>query len=215
MKDVYFISGLGTDQRLLQYLDIPGIKPHYIHWITPEKKESWRSYATRLLEQIDHPHPILVGVSMGGMMAIEINKLIPVEKTILISSSKTYHEVPFYFRFLKIFRVHHWLGYKLLTQLGLIFGDWLFGTRSRAESRLLKEIIRDIDETYFRWAWHKVALWKNEYIPDHVTHIHGNRDHMLPIWFVKADHVIDGGTHLMVLNKAEEISRLLSVIINA
>ncbi len=215
MKDVYFISGLGADQRLLQYLNIPGISAHYIHWITPKKNESWSSYASRLLEQIDKPRPILIGVSMGGMMAIEINKLIPVERTILISSSKTYHEIPFYFRFLKIFKAHRWLSYKLLTRLGLFAGDWLFGTRSRAESRLLKEIIHDIDETFFRWAWHRVALWKNEYIPDNVTHIHGNRDHMLPIWFIRADHIIEGGTHLMVLNQAEELSQLLADIINA
>ena len=209
MKDVYFISGLGADERLLQYLNLPGIRAHYIHWITPEKDESWGAYARRLLEQIHHPHPIVIGISMGGMMAIEISKLIPTEKIILISSAKTSKEIPFYFRLLRFCRMHHWLGYKLLTQLGLWLGDWLFGTRSKAESALLKEIIHDTDETFFRWAWHRVASWNNRHIPPGLVHLHGNKDHMLPIWFIRADRVISGGTHLMVLNRAEELSNLL------
>lgn len=213
MQDVYFISGMGADERLLQYLDIPEIRIHYIHWITPEKNESWNSYTKRLLEQIHHPNPILIGISMGGMIAIEMNKHISVAKTILISSAKTYHEIPFYFRLLKYVKIHHWLGYKLLTKLGLLAGNWLFGTRSKAESKLLKEIIYDIDETYFRWAWHRVACWKNEFIPEKITHIHGNKDHMLPIYNVHADITIKGGTHLMVLNKAEEISAILTKLI--
>ncbi len=213
MKDVYFISGLGADERLLQYIELPGMRIHYIHWLTPKKRESWDSYTLRMLEQVTAPHPILIGMSMGGMIAVEMNKHITVEKTILISSAKTYHEVPFYFRFLRYFKVHHWLGYKLLTQLGLLLGNWLFGTQNKAESQLLKEIIHDIDETYFRWAWHKVACWKNEFIPDNLIHIHGDNDHMLPICFIKADILVGGGTHLMVLNKAEEISAILNELI--
>lgn len=209
MQDVYFISGLGADQRLFQYLELKNIRPHFIHWIAPIKEESWESYAGRLTSQIKTPDPILIGMSMGGMMAIEISKLIPVRKLILLSSAKTRHEIPPYFRLLRIFKGHEWLSYKLLTQLGLIFGGWLFGTTCKAEDRLLKEIIHDTDETFFRWAWQRVVTWKNEFVPENIFHIHGNRDHMLPIRFINADKMISGGTHLMVVNKAEEISLML------
>lgn len=209
MQDVYFISGLGADDRLFQYLDLSSIRPHFIQWITPVKNETWESYAGRLLNQIKIVDPVLVGMSMGGMMAVEISKLIPVRKIILISSAKTKHEIPPYFRFLKIIRGHAWLPYKVLKRLGLIFGGWLFGTTCKAEDHLLKELIHDTDEIFFRWAWQRVATWKNEFVPGNLFHIHGNRDHMLPIRFIKADKVITRGTHLMVVNKAEEISLLL------
>ncbi|HEX5554313.1 MAG TPA: alpha/beta fold hydrolase [Chitinophagaceae bacterium] len=213
MLDVYFISGLGADQRLFQYLDIQGIRPHFVHWITPGKNESWDSYAQRLLDQIKTPDPVLIGMSMGGMMAMEVSKLIPTKKVILLSSAKTYHEIPPYFRLLRIFRGHQWFSYELLTRLGLIFGGWLFGTTCKADEALLKEIIHDTDETFFRWAWQRVASWRSTFQGNHVTHLHGNHDHMLPIRYTRPDYVIEGGTHLMVVNKADEISQLLQELL--
>jgi pimeloyl-ACP methyl ester carboxylesterase len=210
MQDVYFISGLGADRRIFQYLRLKNIRPHYVEWITPEKDESWESYAGRLLVQINEPDPIIIGMSMGGMMAIEINKLIPVKKIILISSAKTCHEIPPYFRLLRIFKGHQWLSYKLLIRLGLIFGPWLFGTTCKADKQLLREIIYDTDETFFRWAWQKVVSWKNTCTSQNITQLHGTSDHMLPIYFVKPDIIIQKGTHLMAINRADEISAIVN-----
>ncbi|MGH2643447.1 MAG: alpha/beta hydrolase [Chitinophagaceae bacterium] len=214
MQDIYFISGLGADQRLFQYLNLSNITPHFIRWITPLKDESWESYANRLLEQIPAKNPVIIGMSMGGMMAIEISKLISTNKIILISSAKSKKEIPPYFRLLRVFQGHKWLPYKFLVRLGLIFGGWLFGTTCKADKQLLNEIIYDTDETLFRWSWHRVAYWKNEFVPDNVFHIHGNHDHMLPVYFIKPNHIIHGGTHLMVINKAEEISEILNKILS-
>lgn len=211
MQDVYFISGLGADQRLFQFLNLSDVRPHYVRWITPEKSESWAHYAHRLLSQIDADEPILVGMSMGGMMAVEIGKIIPTKKIILISSAKTSREIPPYFRLLRVFKGHEWISYRLLTWLGLTFGGWLFGATCHADKQILKEIIHDTDETFFRWAWQRVATWKNSEVPANLLQLHGNRDHMLPILFIKPDIVIPDGTHLMVLNKAEEISSHLQV----
>lgn len=214
MQDIYFISGLGADQRLFQYLRLPNVTPHFVRWVTPFKDESWESYANRLSDQIPGEKPIIIGMSMGGMMAIEISKFIPTEKVILISSAKTKKEIPPYFRLLKIFQGHRWLSYKLLVRLGLLFGGWLFGTTCKADKDLLNEIIHDTDETLFRWSWHRVAHWKNMFIPGNTIHIHGNHDHMLPSQFVRADYIIQRGTHLMVVNKAEEISDILNKILD-
>jgi pimeloyl-ACP methyl ester carboxylesterase len=209
MQDVYFISGLGADHRLFQYLELQDIRPHFVHWITPAKNESWESYAGRLLSQITTPMPILVGMSMGGMMAMEISRLIAVRKIILVSSAKNYREIPPYFRLLRVFKGHEWVSYRLLTRLGLLLGGWLFGTSCKADERLLREIIHDTDETFFRWAWQRVATWRSTYDNGRVVHIHGDRDHMLPIRYSRPDVVIPGGTHLMIVNKAEEISAVL------
>lgn len=214
MQNVYFISGLGADQRLFQYLQIKNIRPCYVRWITPEKNESWEDYARRLLDQIHEPEPVIIGMSMGGMMAVEISKLIPVKKIILISSAKTFHEVPPYFRLLHIFKGHEWLSYKFLVWLGLVLGPWLFGTTCKADRKLLKEIIYDTDETFFRWAWQRVATWKNAHAGQNITQLHGTSDHMLPIYYVKPDIIIQKGTHLMVVNRAEEISALLRQILD-
>ncbi len=94
---VYFISGLGADDRVFRQLNLPGIEPVYLNWITPIKNESIESYAGRMAEKITESNPVIVGLSFGGMIGMEIAKLIPVKKLILISSAKGEKELPPYF----------------------------------------------------------------------------------------------------------------------
>ncbi|HLG39082.1 MAG TPA: hypothetical protein VI461_05410, partial [Chitinophagaceae bacterium] len=68
MKKVYFISGLGGDKRVFSFLDLSFCEPVFIEWIKPLKKESLESYALRLRNQIPEKNPVIVGVSLGGMM---------------------------------------------------------------------------------------------------------------------------------------------------
>ena len=98
MKHIYVISGFGADERVFSKLDFGNNDVHFIQWKIPEKNETIASYAERLREEIDFPNPILIGLSFGGMMAIEIAKLIPVEKVILISSIRDRYELPFFMK---------------------------------------------------------------------------------------------------------------------
>ena len=88
MKNIYFFSGLGADERVFQYVDLSFCNPVFIKWNMPMKDECIENYALRLTEQIIEENPILVGVSFGGMIAVEVAKLIETEKVILISSAK-------------------------------------------------------------------------------------------------------------------------------
>ena len=37
---VYFISGLGADEKAFQLLQLPGVEPVHLNWMPPLKKES-------------------------------------------------------------------------------------------------------------------------------------------------------------------------------
>ena len=53
------------------------------------------SYAKQLVQQIDTTEDvILIGVSFGGMVISEINKLINSKKSIIISSAQNKYEIP-------------------------------------------------------------------------------------------------------------------------
>ncbi|MCP9751582.1 alpha/beta hydrolase, partial [Ferruginibacter sp. HRS2-29] len=88
MKTIYLFSGLGADERVFKYLKFPGHHIVHIKWITALRNEPLAAYAKRLLEQVSTEHPILIGLSFGGIMAIEVSKLIPTEKVIIIASVK-------------------------------------------------------------------------------------------------------------------------------
>lgn len=86
---LYLIGGLGADERVFRYLDIKN-ETQVIKWINPKSKEELKHYANRLLEQINQNEDFgLLGVSFGGIVAIELAKLAHPQKLILISSVET------------------------------------------------------------------------------------------------------------------------------
>ena len=72
--------------------------------------ETLAQYAQRIVQRITAPRPMLVGLSFGGMVAVEIAKILPVEKVILISSAKTRDELPPSYRFLGKLHLHKFLA---------------------------------------------------------------------------------------------------------
>lgn len=213
LKDIYFVSGLGADERVFRLLKFEGYRPVHIRWITPHRGEPIAEYAKRLAAQIKSDSPILVGLSFGGMIAIEIAKQIEVEKVILISSVKDRFEVPLYFRLCRWFPIHRIIPFKSLLWAGYLIAYWLFSIESLDERTLLKAILLDTDAHFLKWALHRVVLWDNETIPERLHHIHGTTDRIFPIRFVHPDFVLERGGHFMIINRAAQISTLLEKII--
>ncbi len=207
-KEIYIFSGLGADERIFQRLDFSPFSPTFIKWMVPCGKETIEEYASRLLYQIKATKPILIGVSFGGIIAIEIAKQIKIEKLILISSAKTREEIPFYYRFAGKLRLHKLLPTRLLKKSNCIT-NWLFGTTSKFDKQLLKQILDDTDPIFLKWAIDKTAQWKNQVQPPVFFHIHGMNDRILPAKFVKNSITIKHCGHFMVLNKSEEVNKLL------
>lgn len=212
-QPIYFVSGLGADERVFQYLSLEGYHPKHVFWVDPEPQEAIASYAKRLTEQIEEEHPILVGLSFGGMIAVEMAKHIAVDKIILISSAKDQSEIPPYIKILRWVPIHQLLPVKLLVWMGFYIARWFFGTESPAESKLLRAILLDTDNRFFRWAVGQIAAWQNTEVPDSLCHIHGTGDRILPLRYVDADIEVPGGSHFMVMNKATELLKLLEKII--
>lgn len=212
MKKVYFISGLGADERVFSFLDLSFCEPVYINWIPPLKKESLESYALRLRKEIPETHPVIVGISFGGMLATEMAKADPDIHAIIIASSKTTKEFPSYLRMAKYFPLYNWMPGKMLKRSAYMV-KWVLGKNQKEQKRIILEIIRDTDIEFVKWAFGAILNWKNEIVPDNIIHIHGTADRLLPYRLVKADHLIEGGPHVLPLDKHEEVSALLKKIL--
>ncbi len=205
---IYIFSGLGTDERVFVNIDLNDFHPTYIKWIVPLPNETIEAYASRLLPQIKHPNPILIGLSFGGMMAIEVSKQIVTEKVIIISSAKTYKEIPLLYRIAGLINIHRWMPVRKLKKLNFIT-SWIFGTQSKAENKLLLQITKDSDPNYVKWAVDKIVKWQNKQIPTNLFHIHGTKDRLLPLRKNQYNKTIEGGGHLMIMNKAKQITEIL------
>jgi pimeloyl-ACP methyl ester carboxylesterase len=211
---IYLISGLGADARVFQKLDLEGYKTKTIEWIAPLKGESLKEYAFRISGQIETNKPILVGVSFGGMLAVEISKIIDCQKVILISSAKRKHEIPLLYRLFGRLRLHRLIPISILKHANVLT-YWLFGMKTKIEKDLLKSILKDTDPVFLKWAMNAIIQWENQEIPEALVHLHGDADRILPVWNIRrADFIISGGGHLMIYSKAEEINQLLKKQIN-
>ncbi|HUZ59622.1 MAG TPA: alpha/beta hydrolase [Hanamia sp.] len=213
MKHIYSISGFGADERVFSKLDFGENEAHFIPWIIPEKNESIASYAKRMQKDILHPNPVLVGLSFGGMMSIEIAKRITVEKVILISSICTSHELPLYMKIagkLRLNRMIPMKPYPILEPLE----NYNLGVKTKEQKILLKEYRKNLNLQYSNWAMNQVVNWKNEWIPPDLVHIHGTKDHIFPIRYIhNPDYIIKGGGHFISMNNSEEMNEILKKIL--
>jgi pimeloyl-ACP methyl ester carboxylesterase len=212
MQKVYFIPGLGADKRAFSFLDVSFCNPVFINWIEPLHHERLEAYAMRLVEQIKEENATIVGLSFGGMLATEMAKRNPNFKVILLSSNKVYTEFPKFLRLGKYLPIYKWVPNKIITTSGVFFSKFL-GSIGSEQKKIQLQIIKDTNPSFTKWAISAIMHWQNITIPKNLIHIHGTADKLLPYNLVKADYTIKGGEHLMVMDKAKEVSVILKSII--
>jgi len=207
--NVYCIPGLGMNALLFKNLELPNCNIIPISWLSPKKNETLPEYAMRLSAQIDTSKPfVLIGVSFGGMCAIEISKKLQPLQTILISSCKVCTEIPTALRILKYIPLHLLLSDVMYMKCTLFILKRLGVTK--ALKKEFNEMLKLPPENYYSRSIDMILNWKNNTIPPRVIHIQGNKDHVL---FYKKnvhyDYTIEDGSHFMIVDKADEINKII------
>ncbi|NBW38191.1 MAG: alpha/beta hydrolase [Cytophagia bacterium] len=211
MREVYLISGLGADKRVFDFVDLSGFRINHIEWIPPLHNESIELYAKRLSEQIKTSKPIIIGVSFGGMMAVEIAKIIDTEEVVLISSAKSKYDIPLYFRIVGQLGINKILPKSFFKSINPMT-YWFFGVKTHQGKDLLKKIINDTDKHFLYWAIDQIVNWRNTTSLSNLTHIHGTDDRILPNR--RCDFKVNNGGHLMIMDQGKEIGNLIRKILN-
>jgi len=214
MKPLYCISGLGADERVFSKLNINGCNLKPVQWLQPQKGETLSSYAKRLCEQIDDTEPNILGLSFGGIMAIEISKLKPVSKIILISSIKTSSELPAWMNFAGKTSAYKLLPSRQISSIKALkalrpIQNYFLGAKTEEEKKIANEYRDHVDPVYLKWAIAQVLTWKNNLIPTNLVHIHGSNDHIFPVKKIKDAHIVQGGGHFMVMDKPQQIATII------
>lgn len=203
---LYLIGGLGADERVFKYLKL-NCANQVIEWIEPTQDEKISSYCKRLLKQIDQREKFgILGVSFGGIIAIELSKLCNPEKVILISSVESDNQLPRKYLIIGKTKILNVVPNFLIKPPKPILG-FLFGARNK---QLLEQIINDTSPTFIRWALNIIINWSNEKNLIKPIRIHGTNDKLIPLKG-KALKIKNGG-HFMIVDNADEISRLVNEV---
>ncbi|MBN9283131.1 MULTISPECIES: alpha/beta hydrolase [Flavobacterium] len=212
---VYFMPGLAANPSIFEHIQLPEdqFEVHLLEWFLPEPKESLQSYAKRMAEKITEAQPVLVGVSFGGILVQEIAKIIPVRRTIIISSVKTKIEFPKRIKLAKTTRAYKLVPTSLFGNIEVL-AKYAFGETAKGRIKLYEKFLSMRDKRYLDWALEQVVTWSRTECDTTVIHIHGDADEVFPIKNIQDAIVIKGGTHVMILNKFRWLnSNLPSLIV--
>lgn len=203
---LYGISGLGADKRVFERLTLE-CEFIPIDWIQPLENESIEDYSKRLSTVIDQENDYgILGVSFGGLIAVEISKVLKPKLTILISSAETRDYLRSIFRGIGKIGITSLLPSRIFDPPRAI-AHFIFGTN---EKDLLNNILNDTDLDFAKWAVNELLNWKNTQRLERVLQISGTNDKLISPKKDKKTHLIKGGEHFMIVDRAEEISQIIN-----
>jgi pimeloyl-ACP methyl ester carboxylesterase len=213
--NIYLVSGLGADEKAFSKLRFGSdCTVRAIHWITPQKEEGIRTYCERLADQIvTSERNVFIGLSFGGLIALELGMFLPCEKLILISSIRKQKDLPVLFRIAGICSLDKLLPMVMLRSHSRLI-DRYFGVRSSQESTFLKNFLKNTSPEFLRWAFDILLRTDFNYPGNNKTvSIHGTGDKLLPYLASEIDYPIRDAGHFMVYNEAFRVNEILQAIL--
>lgn len=211
---VYLLPGLGFDHRIYRGYEFDDIDIEYLDWIDPIVDESIQDYSRRLSIKIpkDSKDIILIGHSLGGIVAQEIAAIQSIKKIFLISSIRSRSELPFHFKIVKPLYVHK-LFSKELTAKTIKYWGGMHDYISSEEKALVKDMVSQQSNNYLQWALRQLSIWKRPNISDdtEIFQIVGATDQTFPIKLIKQpDRVIENSGHFMVHKQSRVINDIIA-----
>lgn len=210
----YLIPGLGADERVFQRWQLAG-EVHILAWLPPQSAtEPLPHYAARLAAAVPAAQACwLVGVSFGGLLALEIAQLRPLARVVLISSLAGPYELPLLLRAARATGLDRLLPPTLLQKMPWA-AKWAFGVKTKRDYALLRQIIADTDPTFAQWAIGQLLSWRGVPGPGPTARLHGTRDRLLPSPTTGVDCLVPGAGHFLVVSHAAQISQFLNQLAN-
>ena len=208
------MPGLAASSMVFENIKLDGKKYslHRIDWIQPKKNESIKTYCVRLSKKIKHKNPVLLGVSFGGIIAQELDKIIKVKKLIIVSSVKSHKEYPILYKIARDYQLNNALPFGMFDNF-IKFSLKLNINKLYKRIDLAERYLTERNEIYLEWAVWSLLNWKQEkYRPD-LIHIHGDKDKVFPIENISKCIKIKGGRHEMIILKAKWFNENLPSLI--
>jgi hypothetical protein len=207
---LYAISGLGVDSRVFHELELEcELIP--LEWIDPYENESIQSYSMRLAESIDQSEEFgVLGVSFGGLVATEISLKLKPKLTVLVSTAETKDGLTKVFKLIGKYNMNDYLSTNMYDPPRRL-SYFMFGTDNKQE---LDAILDDTDLVFTKWAVEELVNWENESRLENVINICGTDDRIFPPTESENLHLIEGGGHFMIVDKAKEVSKVINDFID-
>ena len=157
---------------------------------------------------------VIVGISMGGMLAQEMAEAVGAAGVVLVSSCRNARPIPWF---------QGWFG-RMVSRLPLGAVEFLkhhlppkayhrLGDLAPEHATLVRRMFLDTPTAMLRWAPGAMVHWTGRPASSmngvRVRHIHGDRDALLLSARVEPDQWIRGAGHAMSMTHAEEVNAFI------
>ena len=195
---ILIFPGMGATKEM--YRKLISHHPEIIGCDWPEvtAEDDFSSLARKCIDKYEiNENDIVAGCSMGGMIAAEIFVRAKCKKLMLIGSCLHPSSIPLH-------PFTYW-GSKFLNPSLFNFFSKFVPLSVGIKSSLLSR------PDFVKWSLGALHQWKGVSLLDtsNVHVIHGRIDLLIPLWKVKADHVINSGGHLIALTHPKRVAAFI------
>lgn len=212
---VYLFPGQGSDSRLFDELQIDSqFEVRVIHYPIPECASGMAEFAALLIPQIDTSLPYyFIGVSMGGMICVELCDKLHPQKTIIISSAQTKFDLPLRYRFQQQVPLYKIFPGSWILEGAKLLQPWVEPDRNK-HKEVFKSMLASKDPVYMKRTVEMIVKWERTTSKANIYQIHGSLDHTIPVRNLKSAYLsIPGGSHMMTLTRSQEVSAAIQSIL--
>ncbi len=208
------MPGMAANSSIFEFIKLPEdqFEIYFLDWTIPSKDMDITTYAQQMCANIKHSNPVLIGVSLGGILVQEMAKLIPVKKLIIISSVKSKSELPKRMLFARYTSVHKLLPTGLVNNVELL-AKYAFGETVTKRLALYEKYLSIKDKGYIDWCIHELVNWQQVSPHKGLIHIQGDSDAVFPVGNIKECIMVKNGTHTMIIHRAKWFNEHLPAII--
>lgn len=208
------MPGMAANPSIFEHIVLPEEKfeQHLLEWSIPKKGISLKEYALEMCKNIVHETPVLVGVSFGGMLVQEMARHISVKKLIIVSSVKKNEELPKRMKLAKRTKIYKLLPTGLVTNMDFL-AKYAFGETVSKRLELYEQYLSVKDKYYIDWSIDQIVNWSQTEYDDRIVHIHGEKDPVFPIQYIKNCIRVKNGTHTMIIHRYKWFNEHLPTII--
>lgn len=95
-----------------------------------------------------------------------------------------------------------------------IFWEMAQKKRLKDDTKHMTQMFKEQNDKFLRWAIINAPKWRGKGDESRIAHIHGTNDRMFPFPRIKNAIPVEGGTHLMVYVKGQEVTKLIKQELN-
>lgn len=155
-----------------------------------------------------------MGLSFGGLVAQQIADILKPDYVILISSFRTKDDLKIQFSSGLKLKLHKLMPEMKSEFIGTIVANYLNSGTNQSKSAL-KAMLSSTDMKLMKWSLEKIYEQNNPLAIDVKKYsLIGSIDRVVKPWKIESTYIVEGGSHFMVYDKAEEISDIIRGIVN-